>query len=90
MEYSTAVWLSASGLLKTMEDGIKSPIHVEASGNTKRGAKVDAVDLCYSIVVNGKMQRILKNVSFGLDSGDMCALMGPSGAGKRYFAVQSN
>ena len=77
-----------------MDDSTKSPIHAHApalalalahahaeeSGNTQRGAKIDAVDLCYSTI---KMQGILKNVSFGLDSGDMCALMGPSGAGKR-------
>ena len=48
------------------------------------GAKVDVTDLCYSVVVNGKMKRLLKNVSFNLDPGNLCALMGPSGAGKRY------
>ena len=46
--------------------------------------KLDAVDLCYSVVVDGKLKRIVKNVNFGLEAGDMCALMGPSGAGKRY------
>jgi len=46
------------------------------------GAKVDVVDLCYSVALNGKMKRLLKNVSFNLDSGNLCALMGPSGAGK--------
>jgi ABC-type multidrug transport system ATPase subunit len=46
------------------------------------GAKVDVVDLCYSVALNGKMQRLLKNISFNLDSGNLCALMGPSGAGK--------
>jgi ABC-type multidrug transport system ATPase subunit len=47
------------------------------------GAKVDVVDLCYSVALNGKMKRLLTNVSFNLDSGNLCALMGPSGAGKR-------
>ena len=31
------------------------------------GAKVDVVDLCYSVAFNGKMQRLLKNISFNLD-----------------------
>ena len=49
-----------------------------------KGARLHAIDLCYSVVVDGKLKRIVKNVNFGLASGDMCALMGPSGAGKRY------
>ena len=63
-------------LIKTQENDGKM------SGN---GAKVDVTDLCYSVVVNGKMKRLLKNVCFNLDPGDLCALMGPSGAGKRYL-----
>ena len=49
------------------------------------GAKVNVTDLCYSVVINGKMKRILKYVSFNLDPGNLCAVMGPSGSGKRYF-----
>ncbi len=47
------------------------------------GVKIAASDLCYSVVVDGKLKRIVKNVNFGLETGDLCALMGPSGAGKR-------
>ena len=48
------------------------------------GAKVDVVDLCYSVALNGKMNvSLLTNVSFNLDSGNLCALMRPFGAGKR-------
>ena len=54
-----------------------------SSSAIKMGAKVDVVDLSYSILLNGKMKRLLKNVSFTIQSGDLCALMGPSGAGKR-------
>lgn len=54
------------------------------TGEAVKGFKVDAVDLCYAIVNQaGKMKRLLKNVSFCLEPGDLCALMGPSGAGKR-------
>lgn len=70
-----------------MTDTSASPIHAEPGSGKAKGSKVDAMDLCYSIVVTKKgkrkMQRILKNVSFGLEPGNMCALMGPSGAGKR-------
>ncbi|KAJ1423014.1 P-loop containing nucleoside triphosphate hydrolase protein [Ochromonadaceae sp. CCMP2298] len=63
-----------------MAEATSSPIHVEEEAS--RGAQVDCADLCYSILVNGKLKRILKGVSFSLGGGDMCALMGPSGAGK--------
>ena len=70
-----------------MESSTKSPIHENAAEfefDSLLGAKVDAVDICYSIVLKGKLKRILKNISFGLEPGDMCAIVGPSGAGKRY------
>jgi ABC-type multidrug transport system fused ATPase/permease subunit len=68
-----------------MADVSSSPIHDGQAEGSLRGAKLDAIDLCYSIVnQKGKMKRLLKNVSFSLEPGDMCALMGPSGAGKRY------
>jgi ABC-type multidrug transport system fused ATPase/permease subunit len=68
-----------------MADVSSSPIHGGQAEGSLRGAKLDAIDLCYSIVnQKGKMKRLLKNVSFSLEPGDMCALMGPSGAGKRY------
>jgi len=64
-----------------MSDQTENPIRVK--DQYVSGAKVDVVDLCYSVALNGKMKRLLKNVSFNLDSGNLCALMGPSGAGKR-------
>ena len=51
------------------------------------GAKVDCVDLCYSVTFGTTVKKILRNVSFSLDPGEMCALMGPSGAGKRYVLL---
>jgi ABC-type lipoprotein export system ATPase subunit len=47
--------------------------------------KIDAVDLSYSVYFNGKRHALLKNINFHLNRGDMCALMGPSGAGKRFW-----
>jgi len=64
-----------------MVDHTTNPLRVDAQ--LVSDAKVDVVDLCYSVELNGKMKRLLKNVSFNLDSGNLCALMGPSGAGKR-------
>jgi ABC-type multidrug transport system fused ATPase/permease subunit len=71
--------LSINNLI--MSDYIENPIRV--NNQLISGAKVDVVDLCYSVALNGKMKRLLTNVSFNLDSGNLCALMGPSGAGKR-------
>ena len=49
--------------------------------------KIDVVNLSYSVEVGKgkerKEKQLLNNVSFSLEKGDMCALMGPSGAGKR-------
>lgn len=47
------------------------------------GTQVDVVDLSYSVLVNKKSKQLLNGVSFSLEAGDMCAIMGPSGAGKR-------
>lgn len=55
----------------------------DQSGSAEKGARLDAVDLTYSVVVKDKVKRILKHVSFGLEPGDLCAVMGSSGAGKR-------
>jgi len=49
----------------------------------KNGAKLDAIDLCYSVIINGKLKKILKNINFSLEPGCMCALLGSSTAGKR-------
>lgn len=49
----------------------------------KTGAKLDAIDLCYSVIINGKLKKILKNINFSLEPGCMCALLGSSTAGKR-------
>ena len=39
--------------------------------------------LSYSVVNRSKLKRILRGISFTLKNGDMCAILGPSGAGKR-------
>ena len=57
--------------------------HTSKDVDRKNGAKLDAIDLCYSVIINGKLKKILKNVSFSLEPGCMCALMGSSTAGKR-------
>jgi ABC-type multidrug transport system fused ATPase/permease subunit len=49
------------------------------------GVQLDVVGVSYSIYVNKKEKKLLKNVSLRLEPGEMCALMGPSGAGKRYY-----
>lgn len=55
----------------------------EQSPGQREGARIDAKDICYSVLVNGKMKRILKSASFSVDAGEMCAVMGSSGSGKR-------
>jgi ABC-type glutathione transport system ATPase component len=46
-------------------------------------AMVGIHNLSYAILKDGKLKRILKATSFCLETGNMCAILGPSGAGKR-------
>ncbi len=49
-----------------------------------RRIKIDVVELTYGVVNEAKkVKRLLKNVTLSMESGNMAALMGPSGAGKR-------
>ncbi len=46
--------------------------------------RIDVVELTYGVInEQKKVKRLLKNVTLSIQSGNMCALMGPSGAGKR-------
>jgi ABC-type multidrug transport system ATPase subunit len=56
----------------------------ETNLTSGKGVQIDAMNLSYSVYFNRKRQALLRNVNFHLDPGDMCALMGPSGAGKRF------
>ncbi len=48
------------------------------------GVVIDLVDVTYAVMgANKRPKRLLKNVSLTFKAGTMCALMGPSGAGKR-------
>jgi ABC-type multidrug transport system fused ATPase/permease subunit len=50
------------------------------------GVQIDVEHLFYSVQVGSKktdVKNILNDVSFRLRPGSMCALMGPSGSGKR-------
>ena len=63
----------------------------QKSSNSKKGpfdavgVQVDVCDVCYSVFLGGEEKKLLQHVSFHLEPGDMCALMGASGAGKRSF-----
>jgi ABC-type glutathione transport system ATPase component len=55
-----------------------------ASSKQTPAIRLDVVELTYGVVnEQKKVKRLLKNVSLSIQSGNMCALMGPSGAGKR-------
>ena len=49
-----------------------------------QGVHIDVANVSYSVKLGkNNVKNLLKNVSFSLEPGNMCALMGPSGAGKR-------
>lgn len=47
------------------------------------GVSVDVINVSYCVMANGKEKQLLRDVNISLQPGEMCALMGPSGAGKR-------
>ncbi len=47
------------------------------------GVRLDVRNVSYSVMVKRKEKKLLRNVNVRLVPGEMCALMGPSGAGKR-------
>lgn len=54
----------------------------DAAGNAA-GVHIEVKNLSYSVDLGKTTKNLLKNVSFALEPGTLCALMGPSGAGKR-------
>ena len=71
----------------------------EHNNNEKNGLRVEVINLSYSLESNHpysfprekqnnwkKMSiQLLSNISFIVEKGELCGLMGSSGAGKRYM-----
>lgn len=65
---------------------VSQPSSTSINSNVDHSVQIDIVDLSYGVhSKDNKVKRLLKNVSLTFKSGTMCALMGPSGAGKRYY-----
>jgi ABC-type multidrug transport system ATPase subunit len=56
---------------------------VDKSSSTNMGVRLDVRDVSYSVFYGGKEKKLLRNINMRLEPGEMCALMGSSGAGKR-------
>lgn len=44
---------------------------------------MDLINVSYSVEVGSTVKKLLIDVNLHISAGDMCAVMGPSGAGKR-------
>ena len=51
----------------------------------KPSSRLDVVNLSYRVVDprTKKEKKLLRGITFSVHPGDLCAIMGPSGAGKR-------
>ena len=63
---------------------LKSNSKRQRAPDVEEGVRLDAIKLSYSVKVQGKTKQLLRDITLRLDSGELCALMGSSGAGKRY------
>ncbi len=57
--------------------------HPRAVDVEDEGVRLDAIRVSYSVTADGKQKQLLRDISLRLDSGELCALMGSSGSGKR-------
>jgi ABC-type glutathione transport system ATPase component len=61
--------------------------HGHGAATASSPLRIDVVELTYGVInEQKKVKRLLKNVTLSIQSGNMCALMGPSGAGKRLVS----
>lgn len=49
--------------------------------------QLDIAHLCYNVDIGRKEKQLLVDVNLKIKSGELCAVMGPSGSGKRYVSV---
>lgn len=72
------------GQIRKMKTSLLEQGQYNEAADHGEGVVIDLVDVTYAVMgANKKPKRLLKNVSLTFKAGTMCALMGPSGAGKR-------
>jgi ABC-type multidrug transport system fused ATPase/permease subunit len=49
--------------------------------------QLDLVNVSYNVVVGKTVKRLLLDVNLHVNAGDLCAVMGPSGSGKRSLKI---
>ena len=54
------------------------------------GVSIDVIDLSYSISLNKKSKVLLRNINFSIQPAELCALMGPSGAGNYRYSCHNS
>lgn len=68
-----------SVLFSKSNGGLVKPFNA----NDSTGLRLDVRNVTYSVNIKGKDKILLRSINMRLEPGEMCALMGSSGAGKR-------
>jgi PrtD family type I secretion system ABC transporter len=78
--HARSAYTNLAGFISAQPDDGRAVVPAMTIGD------IDVENACFDVEVGGRMQAILKDVSFSLKAGQILAIIGPTGAGKSTLA----